>query len=70
MIHPDASDTSTVCSVFAIGPDRKVKPTIAYPASTGRNFEESFGCSARCSSRRAIRLPHGSTGTRAEDVIM
>jgi alkyl hydroperoxide reductase subunit AhpC len=40
MIHPNASDTTTVRSVFVIGPDKKVKLTITYPASTGRNFQE------------------------------
>ncbi|HVC26347.1 MAG TPA: redoxin domain-containing protein, partial [Acidimicrobiales bacterium] len=40
MIHPNASDTLTVRSVFVIGPDKKVKLTITYPASTGRNFQE------------------------------
>jgi alkyl hydroperoxide reductase subunit AhpC len=40
MIHPNANDTLTVRSVFVIGPDKKVKLTITYPASTGRNFAE------------------------------
>jgi alkyl hydroperoxide reductase subunit AhpC len=40
MIHPNASDTLTVRSVFIIGPDKKVKLIISYPASTGRNFLE------------------------------
>jgi alkyl hydroperoxide reductase subunit AhpC len=40
MIHPNANDTLTVRSVFVIGPDKKVKLTLTYPASTGRNFEE------------------------------
>jgi alkyl hydroperoxide reductase subunit AhpC len=40
MIHPEASDTMTVRSVFVIGPDKKVKLTLTYPASTGRNFDE------------------------------
>jgi len=40
MIHPNASDTVTVRSVFVIGPDNKVKLTLTYPASTGRNFDE------------------------------
>ncbi|SMO31954.1 peroxiredoxin [Solitalea koreensis] len=40
MIHPNASDTLTVRSVFVIGPDKKVKLTLTYPASTGRNFQE------------------------------
>ena len=40
MIHPNANDTQTVRSVFVIGPDNKVKLSLTYPASTGRNFEE------------------------------
>jgi thioredoxin-dependent peroxiredoxin len=40
MIHPKALDTLTVRSVFIIGPDKKVKLTLTYPASTGRNFNE------------------------------
>ncbi len=40
MIHPNASDTATVRSVFVVGPDKKLKLTITYPQSTGRNFEE------------------------------
>lgn len=40
MIHPNASENFTVRSVFVVGPDNKVKLTITYPASTGRNFDE------------------------------
>ncbi len=40
MIHPNASETQTVRSLFIIGPDKKVKLIITYPASTGRNFIE------------------------------
>jgi len=40
MIHPNASDTMTVRSVFIVGPDNKVKLTLTYPASCGRNFDE------------------------------
>ncbi len=40
MIHPNANDTLTVRSVFIIGPDKKVKLTLTYPASTGRNVDE------------------------------
>lgn len=40
MIHPNALDNLTVRSVFIIGPDKKVKLTLTYPASTGRNFNE------------------------------
>lgn len=40
MIHPNASEKFTVRSVFVIGPDKKIKLTLTYPASTGRNFDE------------------------------
>ncbi len=40
MIHPNADDKATVRSVFVIGPDKKIKLTLTYPASTGRNFTE------------------------------
>ena len=40
MIHPNSDDKLTVRSVFIIGPDKKVKLMITYPASTGRNFDE------------------------------
>lgn len=40
MIHPNASEKFTVRSVFIIGPDKKLKLTLTYPASTGRNFNE------------------------------
>ena len=40
MIHPNANDTLTVRSVFVIGPNKKVRLSITYPACTGRNFDE------------------------------
>jgi alkyl hydroperoxide reductase subunit AhpC len=40
MIHPNALDNMTVRSVFIIGPDKKIKLTLTYPASCGRNFDE------------------------------
>jgi alkyl hydroperoxide reductase subunit AhpC len=40
MIHPNADNTMTVRSVYVIGPDKKLKLTLTYPASTGRNFAE------------------------------
>ena len=40
MIHPNELETLTVRSVFIVGPDKKVKLTLTYPASTGRNVDE------------------------------
>ncbi len=40
LIHPNANETFTVRSVFVVGPDKKIKLTLTYPASTGRNFDE------------------------------
>ena len=40
MLHPNASETATVRSVFIIGPDKKIKLTFTYPMSVGRNFNE------------------------------
>ncbi len=40
MIHPNASEVFTVRSLFVVGPDKKIKLIITYPASTGRNFDE------------------------------
>ena len=40
MMHPNATEKTTVRSVFIIGPDKKIKLTMTYPASTGRNFAE------------------------------
>jgi thioredoxin-dependent peroxiredoxin len=40
MIHPNADDTLTVRSVFIIDPNKKLRLTLTYPASTGRNFDE------------------------------
>jgi len=40
MIHPNSLEKATVRSVFVIGPDKKIKLTLTYPASTGRNFQE------------------------------
>lgn len=40
MLDPQAGDTATVRSVFVIGPDKRIKLTLTYPASTGRNFDE------------------------------
>ena len=59
MIHPSASDTMTVRSVFVIGPDNKVKLTLTYPASTGRNFDELLRAidSLQLTAKYAVATP-------------
>ena len=66
MIHPNASETATVRSVFVIGPDNKVKLTLTYPASTGRNFDgAAAGHRLAAAHRRHIRWRPRPTGSRA-----
>jgi alkyl hydroperoxide reductase subunit AhpC len=59
MVHPNASDTLTVRSVFIIGPDKKVKLTLTYPASTGRNVDEVIRVldSLQLSSQYTVATP-------------
>ncbi len=59
MIHPNANDTLTVRSVFVVGPDNKVKLTLTYPASTGRNFDELLRSidSLQLTSKHAVATP-------------
>lgn len=70
MIHPNANDTLTVRSVFVIGPDKKIKLMITYPASTGRNFDEilrvidSLQLTAQHQVATPVNWQHG------EDVII
>jgi thioredoxin-dependent peroxiredoxin len=70
MIHPNASDTMTVRSVFVIGPDKKVKLTITYPASTGRNFQEILRVidSLQLTANYSVATP--SDWKDGEDVII
>lgn len=70
MIHPAASDTFTVRSVFVIGPDKKVKLTITYPASTGRNFEEILRVidSLQLTAKHSVATP--VNWKQGEDVII
>ncbi len=70
MIHPNASDTMTVRSVFVIGPDKKVKLTINYPASTGRNFDEILRAidSLQLTAKSAVSTP--VNWKQGEDVII
>jgi alkyl hydroperoxide reductase subunit AhpC len=70
MIHPNASDTATVRSVFVIGPDNKLKLTLTYPASTGRNFLELLRVvdSLQLTARHQVATP--ADWQAGEDVII
>ncbi|MGR7996967.1 peroxiredoxin [Xanthobacter sp. ZOL 2024] len=59
LIHPNVSDTATVRSVFVIGPDKKLKLSITYPASTGRNFQEILRVvdSLQLTAKHAVATP-------------
>ena len=70
MIHPNASETVTVRSVFVIGPDKKVKLTLTYPASTGRNFDEILRVidSLQLTAKHSVATP--VNWKSGEDVII
>src|SRR6267143_4734329 len=70
MIHPNASDTATVRSVFVIGADNKVKLTLTYPASTGRNFQELLRVidSLQLTAKHSVATP--ADWKQGEDVII
>lgn len=70
MIHPNASATATVRSVFVIGPDKKVKLTLTYPASTGRNFIEILRVidSLQLTAKHSVATP--ADWNQGEDVII
>jgi alkyl hydroperoxide reductase subunit AhpC len=70
MIHPNASETFTVRSLFVIGPDKKVKLMITYPASTGRNFFEVLRVidSLQLTSKYSVSTP--ADWQHGEDVII
>ena len=70
MIHPAASDTATVRSVFIIGPDNKLKLTLTYPASTGRNFLEILRVidSLQLTARHQVATP--ADWKAGDDVII
>jgi alkyl hydroperoxide reductase subunit AhpC len=59
MIHPNALETLTVRSVFIIGPDKKIKLMLTYPASTGRNFDEILRTidSLQLTSKHSVATP-------------
>ena len=70
MIHPNADDTFTVRSVFIIGPDKKVKLSLTYPASTGRNFQEILRTidSLQLTAKHSVATP--VNWRQGEDVII
>jgi alkyl hydroperoxide reductase subunit AhpC len=70
MIHPSANDTLTVRSVFVIGPDKKVKLTLTYPASTGRNFDEILRAidSLQLTAKHSVATP--GNWKHGDDVII
>ncbi|WP_346900396.1 peroxiredoxin [uncultured Roseibium sp.] len=70
MIHPNASDTLTVRSLFVIGPDKKIKLKIEYPASTGRNFDEVLRVidSLQLTAKHQVATP--ANWKSGEDVII
>lgn len=70
MMHPNASETSTVRSLFIIGPDKKVKLMITYPASTGRNFQEILRVidSLQLTSKYSVATP--ADWKEGEDVVV
>jgi len=70
MIHPNANDTLTVRSVFIIGPDKKIKLTLTYPASTGRNIDELLRVidSLQLTSKHSVATP--VDWKNGEDVII
>jgi alkyl hydroperoxide reductase subunit AhpC len=70
MFHPNASETFTVRSLFIIGPDKKIKLTITYPASTGRNFVEVLRVidSLQLTANYSVATP--ANWVNGEDVIV
>jgi alkyl hydroperoxide reductase subunit AhpC len=70
MIHPNASETFTVRSLFIIGPDKKLKLSLTYPASTGRNFYEVLRVidSLQLTAKHSVATP--ADWKNGEDVII
>jgi alkyl hydroperoxide reductase subunit AhpC len=70
MVHPNASDKFTVRSVFVVGPDKKIKLTFTYPASTGRNFDELIRVidSLQLTAKYSVATP--ANWKKGEDVVV
>jgi len=79
MLHPNASgdakdrtplDNQTVRSVFIIGPDKKIKATLAYPMSTGRNFDELIRLLDSCQLTAKHKVATPANWKQGDDVII
>lgn len=70
MIHPNADNTFTVRSVFIIGPDKKVKLTLTYPASAGRNFNEILRVIDSLQLTADYKVATPANWNQGEDVII
>jgi len=70
MIHPNASDTVTVRSVFIIGPDKKVKLILTYPQSTGRNVDELLRVIDSLQLTAGYQVSTPADWKQGEDVII
>lgn len=70
MIHPQSSDTMTVRSVFVVGPDKRIKLTLTYPASTGRNFDEVLRALDSLQLTAAYQVATPANWNRGEEVII
>lgn len=70
MIHPNASEKATVRSIFIIGPDKKIKLTLTYPASTGRNFTELLRVIDSLQLTANFQVATPADWTNGEDVII
>jgi thioredoxin-dependent peroxiredoxin len=70
LIHPNASDTNTVRSVFVVDPAKRVRLTLTYPASTGRNFEELLRTIDSLQLTDAHKVATPADWRQGEDVII
>ena len=70
LIHPNASDTTTVRTVLVIDPGRKLRLTLTYPASTGRNFEEILRVVDSLQLTDAHKVATPASSQQGDDVII
>ena len=70
MVHPNVDDTATVRSVFVISPDKKIKLTLTYPMSTGRNFDEILRLLDSCQLTATKKVATPVNWKQGDDVII